>query len=639
MKKLFTLAFLLASFIGSNAQSPRLVLLEEFSGENCGPCAYYNPFIMDEVTANPTKALLLKYQVNIPSAGPLYNQNKADVNNRKSYYGVNFAPWMQQDGIDWDSDGSTDMNPGNWLDDPNYLQDRASVTSPFTIDITHAFSADADSFYATAVITASQDYNVSAIGKLKFRFALTEEVISFATAPGSNGETEFHNVMRKMYPAPLGTALQDTFKNGQSVTLNFAGPIPSYIYDKAQIKFIGFIQDDNTKEIQQSGQGVPVPVNNDAQSVSLATPKYLSCASSVTPTFTLKNNGANTLTSCDIEVKLDAAVVNTVNWTGSLASGASASPTIPAITAGAGSHLLTFTVKNPNGTADLNNGNDVVVSAFMIASPSAATPLVEGFEAGALPSGWGIENKSRDAATWTIANYGAGGSTKCYKMDFYNSPTDEEDGLYLQTLDASAGNRLRVVFDRNNCPFKFSNGVSNDQLALEASTDCGATWTSLWSKSGATLATDTARTGSYTPNSAKWVSDSVTINVTAPNTTYYFRFAAKSDYGNNLYLDNINIYSYTVSGIEDEKALAAVRVFPNPATDNVNIAFTNLNSGNVKVSVINALGEVVSVLKEETMNAGEHQINWNVANAANGIYTVKIESNGNNVTRKVVVAK
>ena len=275
----------------------------------------------------------------------------------------------------------------------------------------------------------------------------------------------------------------------------------------------------------------------------------------------------------------------------------------------------------------------------MIASPSAATPLVEGFEAGALPTGWGIENKSRDAATWTIANYGAGGSTKCYKMDFYNSPTDEEDGLYLQTLDASAGNRLRVVFDRNNCPFKFSNGVSNDQLALEASTDCGATWTSLWSKSGATLATDTARTGSYTPNSAKWVSDSVTINVTAPNTTYYFRFAAKSDYGNNLYLDNINIYSYTVSGIEDEKALAAVRVFPNPATDNVNIAFTNLNSGNVKVSVINALGEVVSVLKEETMNAGEHQINWNVANAANGIYTVKIESNGNNVTRKVVVAK
>jgi hypothetical protein len=122
MKKLFTLAFLLASFIGSNAQSPRLVLLEEFSGENCGPCAYYNPFIMDEVTANPTKALLLKYQVNIPSAGPLYNQNKADVNNRKSYYGVNFAPWMQQDGIDWDNDASTDMNPGNWLDDPNFFK-------------------------------------------------------------------------------------------------------------------------------------------------------------------------------------------------------------------------------------------------------------------------------------------------------------------------------------------------------------------------------------------------------------------------------------------------------------------------------------------------------------------------------------
>jgi archaellum component FlaF (FlaF/FlaG flagellin family) len=639
MKRLFTLAFLLASFIGSNAQSPRLVLVEEFSGENCGPCAYYNPYIMDEVTAYPTKVLLLKYQVNIPSAGPLYNQNKTDVNTRKSYYGVNFAPWMQQDGIDWDNDASTDMNPGNWLQDENYLLDRANITSPFTIDITHSFSADADSFFARAIITASQKYKVSATGKLKFRFAMTEEVISFATPPGTNGETEFHNVMRKMYPAPLGTALRDSFDNAQADTLYFAGPIPSYIYDKAQIKFIGFIQDDNSKEIQQAGQSVPAPVNNDAQSLTLATPKYLSCATSVTPSYTLKNNGANTLTSCDIEVKLDGAVVNTVNWTGTLAPGASASPTIPAISAAAGTHLLTFTVKNPNGTPDLNNGNDVIVSAFMIASPSAATPLVEGFEGGALPAGWGIENKSRDAATWNIANYGAGGSTKCYKMDFYNSPTDEEDALYLHTVDASAGNKLRVVFDRNACAYKLSSGVSADQLSLEASTDCGATWSSLWSKSGADLATDTARTSSFTPNSAKWVSDSVTINVTAPNTTYYFRFAAKSDYGNNLYLDNINIYSFTTTGIEDEKELASVRVFPNPAMDKVNIAFTNMNSGNVKVSVINALGEVVALLKDETMSAGEHQINWNAANTANGIYTVKIESNGNNVTRKVVVAK
>jgi hypothetical protein len=237
MKRLFTLAFLLASFIGSNAQSPRLVLVEEFSGENCGPCAYYNPYIMDEVTAYPTKVLLLKYQVNIPSAGPLYNQNKTDVNTRKSYYGVNFAPWMQQDGIDWDNDASTDMNPGNWLQDENYLLDRANITSPFTIDITHSFSADADSFFARAIITASQKYKVSATGKLKFRFAMTEEVISFATPPGTNGETEFHNVMRKMYPAPLGTALRDSFDNAQADTLYFAGPIPSYIYDKAQIKF------------------------------------------------------------------------------------------------------------------------------------------------------------------------------------------------------------------------------------------------------------------------------------------------------------------------------------------------------------------------------------------------------------------
>jgi hypothetical protein len=75
------------------------VLYEEFSGENCAPCAAINPDVNDFMETHDGEVILLKYQTNIPSAGPLYNQNKLEVNSRKSYYAVNSAPQGRQDGV------------------------------------------------------------------------------------------------------------------------------------------------------------------------------------------------------------------------------------------------------------------------------------------------------------------------------------------------------------------------------------------------------------------------------------------------------------------------------------------------------------------------------------------------------------
>lgn len=52
------------------AQTPRLVLYEEFTGENCPPCASINP-ALNALLALPTntpKVQSIKWQVPIPSA-------------------------------------------------------------------------------------------------------------------------------------------------------------------------------------------------------------------------------------------------------------------------------------------------------------------------------------------------------------------------------------------------------------------------------------------------------------------------------------------------------------------------------------------------------------------------------------------
>jgi len=60
-------------------------------------------------------------------------------------------------------------------------------------------SADFDSIYVTINITAAQAF--TAASALKLHVAVVERDIIFTTAPGSNGELDFHWVMRRMLPS------------------------------------------------------------------------------------------------------------------------------------------------------------------------------------------------------------------------------------------------------------------------------------------------------------------------------------------------------------------------------------------------------------------------------------------------------
>ncbi|MBP6756701.1 MAG: hypothetical protein KA210_11185, partial [Bacteroidia bacterium] len=90
MKKKSTLLGLLALTTIGFAQSPRMSLYEEFTGENCPPCAATNPGLDVKLTANSANTIPLKWQVAIPSAPSsltsLYQQNKTEIDARDNYY-------------------------------------------------------------------------------------------------------------------------------------------------------------------------------------------------------------------------------------------------------------------------------------------------------------------------------------------------------------------------------------------------------------------------------------------------------------------------------------------------------------------------------------------------------------------------
>lgn len=249
MKKLLLLSGLLAAGLSVHAQNNRLSLYEEFTGENCPPCASTNPGLWSLMTSgnNDSKIVLIKYQVAIPSAGTLSNQDPTDNQNRQTYYSVHFAPWGDMDG---------GLPPGipasqQSANHPAYvtqamIDQAAAVPAPFDIEIP-SYTIENGQISASINITA----NTAISGSLRLRTALVE-TMHFQNAPGSNGEKDFENVVRKMYPGPTGQQIEGTWTANQTESYTISGAVPSYVDTTNEHMLVVWVQDDADKNVKQA---------------------------------------------------------------------------------------------------------------------------------------------------------------------------------------------------------------------------------------------------------------------------------------------------------------------------------------------------------------------------------------------------
>ena len=79
--------------------------------------------------------------------------------------------------------------------------------------------------------------------------------------------------------------------------------------------------------------------------------------------------------------------------------------------------------------------------------------------------------------------------------------------------------------------------------------------------------------------------------------------------------------------------------FPNPFNPNTSIKFTLPETGNVKLTVYNMLGQEIAILVNGVKEAGTHIINFNAEEFNSGVYIYRIESNGFNEVRKMTLIK
>ena len=650
-KKVFSICIVLIG-LNSFSQTPRLSLYEEFTGETCPPCASANP-PLNLLLASPTntpKIVAIKWQVPIPSAPSntwsLYQTNKVEIDWRwKSVanggYGyipaINSAPSGKIDGEAPTVFGAASAHPANLNN--NVISTAQSFTSAFSISVSRAWDASCSSINLTVSIAATA--NFTAVGALKFRTVMVENIIDFPTAPGSNGEKHFEDVAIKSFPTlQSGISMTSNWIVGQTQTFTLNCPIPSYTRKKEEIAFVGFIQDDGNQRVAQAVRVQKSVLSNDA--IALSAKVAATCSSTISPIISVYNNGLNAITALTITPYIDGAIAPTISWNGNIASATSATISLNTISSptNTGAHTFSYNISAMNGT-DGNMTNNSTKVSYLVASDFQGSPVSEDF---ALPNfppvKWAAVN-SNSGPSWTrVTN--AGGynlSTQSTRYDFFNNKViGDMDELFITPMNLSGTAAPVLSFDY---AYAQRDANSNDKLEVMVSNNCGSSWTNVYSSSGYTLATALPMPMAYLPDVndiSQW--QTVTINLTGYNSaSVLVKFVVTNDNGNNLYIDNVNLnQTQPVGLIKETKLSNQVSIFPNPTSGNATLKVFSLSSGKSKLILINTMGQIVSS-KTIDLFSGNNNLLIDTKEFSNGIYSVVLETATETVVKKISISK
>ena len=77
--------------------------------------------------------------------------------------------------------------------------------------------------------------------------------------------------------------------------------------------------------------------------------------------------------------------------------------------------------------------------------------------------------------------------------------------------------------------------------------------------------------------------------------------------------------------------------YPNPFNPTTKIGFGIQNKSNVKITVLNVIGEEVAVILNEEREAGYYQVEFNAANLPSGVYFYQLRAGSFTDTKKMIL--
>ncbi|MDB4091330.1 hypothetical protein N9528_03270, partial [Crocinitomicaceae bacterium] len=229
-------------------------------------------------------------------------------------------------------------------------------------------------------------------------------------------------------------------------------------------------------------------------------------------------------------------------------------------------------------TVQYTDGNGCISTNSLITSVttvnSAILPLVEGFTAVTFPpTNWNTIDAG-GPGDWlrsgTIGNAPSAGNSMQFD-NFTNDNRGSDDEIRIEPLTFQSQTSVTMTFDVAYAQY---NGTFTDGLEVLVSTDCGTTFSSVYLKNGTVLATDPDITSAYSPGT--WRNETIDLSLYDGQESVIISFKNLAGYGNNIYIDNINITGILVCVEPDVPTLTSVPSVCDGEEATINIS-GNLN--------------------------------------------------------------
>lgn len=320
-------------------------------------------------------------------------------------------------------------------------------------------------------------------------------------------------------------------------------------------------------------------------------------------------------------------------WTFPGGTPATSTDSVPTITYNTpGTYSVSLTVSNAQGSDNFSRTNYVVV--LPAAAQYNGWTFYESLEnTTSFTADWDIINPSGN--TWTNSTWAATTGTHSARIDNTTSMAGGTDDLISPTIDLSVMQSPSMTF---NVAFARRTSADADRLRVYVSLDCGKTWNQRYSKQGGTLATAPTTTSSFVPTAAQWRTETVTFNAAQmASSNVRVKFEFYSDGGNDIYIDDINIFGAT-GVMTPEDGISSFDVYPNPAQDNTTVEFSLEDREQINVELVDMTGRVVQQVYTGELASGVHRFPVQTAELSAGIYLVRLLTDeGKYLTRKLVV--
>jgi hypothetical protein len=321
----------------------------------------------------------------------------------------------------------------------------------------------------------------------------------------------------------------------------------------------------------------------------------------------------------------DASYHGATEWTWDLGNGTQQTGASPVFTyASSGIYDVGLTVGN--GTTTINTTKERFL--YVLPVTGQPGPYVEGFEGIADITGSSVFTECEDVPCMELASVGATGSASV-RIPNNGAPMGRTYALTSPRLDLTGITQPVIRF---KYAFARRDTTNTDRLLVRISRDCGKTWFLRRTILPADLPT-VANTvqGAFVPGPGDWTHvSSIIIPQNYATDNLLVRIEFISGGGNDLYIDDINIDSNTVIGI-DELEMTRWQLAPNPTYDIFRIDGPMERQD---VTILSVTGEHLRTLRN-VPSGGQ----VSVGDLATGTYFVRLTAPGVAVTRRLVVMR